>query len=128
MVVVVFTHWWVIAERGGCFQWRLFVRLFVCLFVCQHDNFQTIRCRMMKLSGYVHCTKISPKFECQGQRSPGTKNKKCGILFGSHCLGHGPCVAFFSVTVLACVALPVGNSVCRLVFISVCQLYYLLIL
>ena len=31
---------------------------------------------MMKLGGYVQCTKISPKFECQGQRSrsSGTKN------------------------------------------------------
>jgi len=32
-----------IAERGGCFQRRLFVR--------QHHNFQTIKCRMMKLGG-----------------------------------------------------------------------------
>ena len=24
---------------------------------------------MIKLGGYVHCTKILPEFECQGQRS-----------------------------------------------------------
>ena len=36
-----------IAERGECFQRRLFV----CLFVCQHDNFRTIKRRMMKLGG-----------------------------------------------------------------------------
>jgi len=35
----------------------------VCLFVCQHDNFRTIKRRMIKLGGYVHCTKISPEFE-----------------------------------------------------------------
>jgi len=34
-----------IAERGGCFERRLFVNLFV----CQHDNFRTIERRMMKL-------------------------------------------------------------------------------
>ena len=41
----------------------------------------------------MHCTKISPEFECQGQRSrlPGTKKtKKCGILFGSRTLGCHP--------------------------------------
>jgi len=46
----------------------------------------------------VHCTEISPEFECQGQRSrsPVTKNtKKCGILFGSRPLGHGPRGIFF---------------------------------
>jgi len=32
----------------------------------------------MKIGRYVHCTKISPEFECQGQRSrsAGTKNEK----------------------------------------------------
>jgi len=34
------------------------------LFVCQHDNFQTIKRRTMKLG----CTKISPEFEFRGHR------------------------------------------------------------
>jgi len=42
-----------VAERGECFQRRLFV----CLFVSQHDNFRTIKRRMMSLGGEVHCTK-----------------------------------------------------------------------
>jgi len=46
----------------------------VCLFVCQHENFRTIKHRMMKLGDQMRCTKISPEFECQGERSrsPGT--------------------------------------------------------
>ena len=73
------------------------VRLFVSFFVCQHNNFRMIKRRMMKLGGYVHCTKISPEFECQGQRSrsPGTKTKKCSILFRNRPLLHGPRAAFF---------------------------------
>jgi len=57
------THRRCVAKRGGCFQRRLFV----CLFV-----------RMTKLGGSMHCTKFSPDFECQDQRStsPGTKNEK----------------------------------------------------
>ena len=43
------------AERGGCFQRRLFVYLFV----YQHDNFRTITRKMMKLGGCMHCTKKS---------------------------------------------------------------------
>jgi len=57
-----------------------------------------IKCRMMKLGSYMHSTKISPKFECQGQRSRSLEikiTKKCGILFGSRPLGRGPHVAFF---------------------------------
>jgi len=43
--------------------------------VCQHDNFRTIQRRMMELNGgYVHCTKISPEFECQGH--PGQKKRQ----------------------------------------------------
>jgi len=44
----------------------------------------------------VRCTKISPEFEFQGQRSKvkvkvtDDKNEKCGILFGSRPLGRGP--------------------------------------
>jgi len=47
----------------------------LCLFVCQHDNFRTIKRRTMKLGGYVHFTKISSEFGCQGQRSKVTKDK-----------------------------------------------------
>ena len=66
----------------------LFVSLFVCLFVCSHDNFRTIQRRMMKLDGWVHCTEISPEFQCHDQRSKvkvtGDKQtKKCCILFWS---------------------------------------------
>jgi len=39
----LFTHRRNIAERGGCFQRRLFV--------CGHDNFRTIKRRMMKVGG-----------------------------------------------------------------------------
>jgi len=46
------THRRSVAERGGCFQWCLFVcefvSLSVCLF-CSHDDFRTIQLRMMKL-------------------------------------------------------------------------------
>ena len=46
---------------------------------------------MMKLGGQVHCTKISPEFECQGQRSKAKiagdkKNEKVR----THPLGRGP--------------------------------------
>jgi len=37
----IVTHRRSIAERGGCFQRRLFV----CQFVCQHDNFRTTKRR-----------------------------------------------------------------------------------
>jgi len=48
---------------------------------------------MMKLGGYLHCTKISPEFECQDQRSKvkvtgDKKTKKCGIFFGSRPRGR----------------------------------------
>ena len=75
-----------IAERGGCFQRRLFVCLTFCLSVCQHDNFRTIKRRMMKLRGYVHCTKISPEFERQRSKVKVTGDKttkKFGIFFVS---------------------------------------------
>jgi len=88
------THRRSIAERGGCFQWRLFV--------CQHDNLQTIKRRVMKLGGYVHCTKISPEFECRGQRStsPGQKMKKSAISCGSCPLDCGPRAAFCSAVAI----------------------------
>ena len=47
----------------------------------------------------MHCTKILPEFECQGQRSR-SLGTKCGILFGSHPVGCGPHAAFFSGAVL----------------------------
>jgi len=55
---------------------------------------------MTKLGSYVHSTKISPEFECQGQRSKvkvtgDKKTKKCGILFGSRILWRSPRAAFF---------------------------------
>jgi len=40
----------------------VFSGISVCLSVCQYDNFRTIKRRMMKLVGSVHCTKISPEF------------------------------------------------------------------
>jgi len=50
----------------------------------------------------VQCTKTSPEFECQGQRSKvksqghrDKKRQKCGILFGSRPLGRGPRAAAF---------------------------------
>ena len=75
----------------------------VCLFACQHDNFRTIKHRMMKLGGQLQCTKVSLEFQCPGQRSrsPGDKKtKKCGIWFGSRRLGCSPRAAFFSGAVL----------------------------
>ena len=41
----------------------------VCQCVCPHDKFRTTKLRTMKLGGYVHRTKISPEFECEGKRS-----------------------------------------------------------
>jgi len=46
-----------------------FVCLSVTSFICQHDNFRTIERKMMKLNGWVHCTKISTEFEFGGRRS-----------------------------------------------------------
>ena len=88
------THRRSIAERGGCFQRRLFV--------CQNDRpkFRTIKLRVTKLDSYVHCTKISPEFKRQNERSKvkvtGTKKTKSA--------------AFFSGAVLAGAATPVGKS------------------
>ena len=38
----------------------------LCLSVCQHNHFQTIKHRMMKLGSQVHCRKISPEFKFWG--------------------------------------------------------------
>ena len=45
----------------------LFVSLSVCL--SMHDNFRTTKRSRIKFGDEVHCTKISPEFEGQGQRS-----------------------------------------------------------
>ena len=45
------------------------VCLSVCQYICPHDNFRTTKRRTTKLGGWVHCTKILPEFEGQGQRS-----------------------------------------------------------
>ena len=78
------------------------VCLSVCLFVCQHDNFQTIKHRIMKLGSYVHCTKILPEFECRGQRSrsPGQKMNKSCIMCGSCPLCCGPRATLCSAVAL----------------------------
>ena len=93
---VRFTHRRSIAYRAGAS-----VCLFVCLF--QHDNFRTIKRRMMKLGGEVHCAKISPEFEFGGQRSrsPGTKRRTIAVFFS----GRGPRAALH-----AGAATPVGKS------------------
>jgi len=77
---VCLVGWWLptgIAQRSTVDVFSS-VCLFVSVFVCLHDNFQTTKLRMMKLGGWVHCTKVSPDFECQHQRSRslGTKNEK----------------------------------------------------
>jgi len=63
------------------------VCLLVSLSVCLHGNFGTIKLRMMKLGDYMHRTKISPEFECQGQMSKvkvtGDKKRKSATF----CLG-----------------------------------------
>jgi len=84
----VVRQFYVDGKINACCLVCLSVCLSVCLFVCSHDNFRTIQRRMMKLDGWVHCTEISPEFQCHNQRSKvkvtGDKQtKKCGILFWS---------------------------------------------
>jgi len=78
----MFTHRRSIAKRGGCFQRRLFV----CQCVCPRDNFRMTKRRTIKLGAEVHCTKISPEFEGQGQRSKVkvTRDKNEKLLSHSH--------------------------------------------
>ena len=45
------THQCSTVERGGCFQWHLFVSFFV----CQHDNLRTIK-HTMNRNLVVRCT------------------------------------------------------------------------
>jgi len=77
-----------IAERGGCFQRRLFV----CQFVCQHDNFRMNKLRTMKLGGYrciVQKSRPSSHLAVKDQRSrsPGTKKRKSAALCSGAVLG-----------------------------------------
>ena len=44
------------------------VCLCFCGYVFEHNNFRMSKHRMMKLGGYVHCTKISAEFEFGGHR------------------------------------------------------------
>ena len=79
---------------------------------------------MTKLGSYVHSTKISPEFECQGQRSKvkvtGDKKRKSAVF----CSGVVFCGAvlvqhFFSGAVLWDAVLYAGGkiSACCLVFV-----------
>ena len=58
----IFTHLHSTAERGGCFQRRLFVCLFVSFFV------NTLTSERLNVGWWnlAHCTKISPEFEFGG--------------------------------------------------------------
>jgi len=61
----------------------------------------------------VHCTKISPDFECQGQRSKlqGTKDEKVRHFVLESSSGvRSCCAAFLSGAVLGGAAIPVGKS------------------
>jgi len=78
-----------------------FVCLSVTSFICQHDNFRTIERKMMKLNGWVHCTKISTEFEFGGRRSKvrltRDKKRQGAAFLGSSpcgCGPRGPCVRF----------------------------------
>jgi len=93
----------------------LSVCLFVRLFVCQHDNFRTIKRRMMKLGSQMHCTVISPEFECQGQRSKvkvtGDKKRKSATFCSGVVLwGARSSCGIFSAAVLGGASTPVGKS------------------
>ena len=73
-----------------------FVCEFVCELVCLHDNFQRIKRRMMKLGGYVYCTKISLEFEFGGSRSKvkltRDRKQKSVAFFPAAVLGGASCV------------------------------------
>jgi len=61
----------------------------------------------------VHCTNISPDFECQGQRSrsPGTNKRKSAAFFLESSSGaRSYSAAFLSGAVLGGAAIPVGKS------------------
>ena len=91
----VFTHRRSTAERGGCFERRLFV--------CQHDNFRTIERtddETWQLGAmYKNLTRVrTSRSKVKGQGHRGQKNEKhaafCSgvVLWGV----HGPRAAFFS--------------------------------
>ena len=64
-----------VAKSVRCFQRCLSV----CLFICQYDNFWTSKHMMIKLEGWVHCTKISAEFECGGHSPLVAHPQKCGV-------------------------------------------------
>jgi len=70
--------------------------VFVSLFVCLHDNYQRIKRRMMKLGGYVYCTKISPEFEFGGSMSKvkltRDRKQKSVAFFLAAVIGGASCV------------------------------------
>ena len=63
---------------------------FVCLFDGRHDNFSTIKHRMMKLGGQVHCYK---------SRLSGSPHPKCGSRMTTpvESMLSSFCFSFFSV-------------------------------
>ena len=75
----------------------------------------------MKLGGSVHCTKSSPEFECQGQRSKvkvtGDKKRKSAAVCSEVVLWGAVLVRYFSGAVLGGVVLYAGgkSSACSLV-------------
>jgi len=114
------THRRIIAERGGCFQRRLFVCLFVNTVTSKGLNVGwwnfAVRCIVQK-------SRPSSNVKIKGQRSPGTrKNEKvrhfvrelffgarssCGIFFGSGPRRpdpRGPCVRYMFAKVSTGVA------------------------
>jgi len=75
-IATLVTHRRSMAERGGCFQRRLFVYLFV----YQHDNCRSITRKMMKLGGCMHCTKNLTRVRIWGSDSWVPTSRKCGGL------------------------------------------------
>ena len=69
---------------------------------------------MMKLGGYVHCTKISPEFEFWGQRSNvkvtgDKKNAKVRHFVWESSSGARSSCGIFSAAVLGVASTPVGK-------------------
>jgi len=76
--IYIINHQRSIAVRRGCFQRHPIVCLLLCLFVNTITSEKMTKDRMMKLGGWVHCTKILPEFEFGGHRPriqlPATQN------------------------------------------------------
>jgi len=107
-----------IAERGTCFQRRLFVCqfVFVCLFVntitSERSNRQDDETWRL---GYVHSTKISPEIECQGQLVKGEghrgqKKRKSAAFCSGVVLWGAVLVQHFSRSGPRGTVTPVGKS------------------